>query len=144
MVVTAREIKKLRVLYSHYLDGKDLAGLVALFTQDVVCDFGHYGTWAGKDELRGKYQAVYSDRDGSNQEPFQTVHIITNHWVELKNSEHAVGRCYLVDVLTTHGDKPPFRLLAIYDDTYNKLEGNWKICRTRIDFLWPARLQTRL
>jgi hypothetical protein len=33
--------------YAHHLDGKDLDALVALFTEDAVCEFGQtYGRYA--------------------------------------------------------------------------------------------------
>ena len=30
-------------------------------------------------------------------------------------------------------------IFGIYDDIYQKVDGEWKIHRTRIDFLWPER-----
>lgn len=138
-LVELEKIRKLRVLYSHYLDGKELENLVTLFTEDIVCEFGPYGTWVGRDELREKYQAVYTQRDGSNHQPYQTLHIISNHWIEMDAPDSAVGRCYLVDMLTSHADKSPLRLFGIYDDVYKKAEGAWKIHRTRLDFVWPNR-----
>jgi len=45
-------IKKLRILYSHLLDTKDLDKLTELFTEDAVCNFGGgRGVWTGRDEF---------------------------------------------------------------------------------------------
>ena len=33
----------------------------------------------------------------------------------------------------------PLILFGVYDDVYKKVDGRWKIWRTRIDFLWPKR-----
>jgi hypothetical protein len=43
-------IRKLRVRYSHCFDGKRVADLVDLFTDDAVCEFGPAfgGDWVGK------------------------------------------------------------------------------------------------
>jgi hypothetical protein len=58
------EIKQLRVLYSHYLDGGDLEGLVDLFCEDAVCEFGenYGGDWVGRDAIRQNY-APYTSVD---------------------------------------------------------------------------------
>ena len=38
-------IRKLRTLYSYYLDAGELDPLVALFTDDAVCEFGPLSPW---------------------------------------------------------------------------------------------------
>ena len=50
-------IKELRIMYSHYFDGKNLDGLVDLFTEDAVCEFGpeYGGDWVGKARIRENY-----------------------------------------------------------------------------------------
>jgi hypothetical protein len=139
ILVETEKIRKLRILYSHYLDSKDLDRLAGLFTEDVICEFGNYGTWYGRTELRARYEEVQIKRDGPHGAPYPTLHVVTNHWVELTGEDSAEGRCYLVDLLTSDPNSGPMRLLGIYDDEYRKVEGEWKIYRTRIDFLWPQR-----
>jgi len=50
-------IEQVRFLYSHHLDGGDLDGLVGLFCDDAVCEFGdtYGGTWVGIEEIRKNY-----------------------------------------------------------------------------------------
>ena len=51
----------------------------------------------------------------------------------------ANGRWYLLDLRTAEGTENPLILFGIYDDVYKKVNGQWRIHRTRIDFLWPKR-----
>ena len=43
-------IKKLRIMYLHYLDGGDVDSLASLFCEDAVCEFGenYGGDWFGR------------------------------------------------------------------------------------------------
>ena len=51
-------IRRARVRYSYYLDTGDLDGLVALFTDGAVCEFGPYGVWTGKAMIAENYAQV--------------------------------------------------------------------------------------
>lgn len=130
-------IRKLRVLYSHHFDGQNLDGLVDLFTDDAVCEFGpdYGGDWVGKPRIRANY-ATYLQNEGP---PFGVMHAVTNHNVRLVDATTALGRAYLLDLRTTEGVENPLILFGVYDDLYRKVNGEWKIHRTRIDFLWPKR-----
>jgi len=130
-------IKELRILYSHYFDGKDLDGLVSLFTEDAVCEFGpeYGGDWVGKTQIRENY-ARFTGGEGPE---FGVLHAVTNPWIRLVDESTAHGRWYLMDLRTTEGVENPLILFGIYDDLYRKIDGSWRIHRTRIDFLWPKR-----
>ena len=123
-LVEIEAIKNLRHLYSHYFDGKLLDELVGLFSEDAVCEFGPAfgGDWVG--------------REG---EPYGVLHAVTNPWIRLVDAETAHGRWYLLDLNTSEGAQNPLLLFGIYDDVYKKCDGQWRIHRTRIDFLWPRR-----
>ena len=130
-------IKKLRVLYSHYYDGKRVDDLAALFTDDAVCEFGpdYGGDWVGNAQIRANY-ARYTEGEGLAH---NVMHAVTNQHVQLIDATTAHGRCYLLDLRTTEGVENPLILFGVYDDVYRKVDGTWKIHRTRIDFLWPKR-----
>lgn len=130
-------IRKLRVLYSHYFDGKRLDDLVGLFADDAVCEFGadFGGDWVGKDVIRTNF-ARFIQTEGP---PHGVMHAVTNPMVRLVDDVTAHGRCYLLDLNTTEGAANPLILFGIYDDLYRKIDGHWKFERTRIDFLWPKR-----
>ncbi len=129
--------KKLRILYSHYYDGGETDKLVDLFTDDAVCEFGpnYGGDWVGKEAIREGYSKFGRD------EPFKgALHANTNPWIELTGEDTAKGRWYLLDLsLTGPPDQNPLTLMGVYDDLYRKIEGQWKIERTYIDFIWPNR-----
>jgi hypothetical protein len=72
--------------------------------------------------------------------PFQSLHVNTNHWVELTGPDTAVGRLYLIDFLLERApDANPILWLGVYDEAYVKSAGRWAIQRTSLNFMWPQR-----
>ena len=132
-------IRKLRTLYSYYLDAGELDPLVALFTDDAVCEFGPYGVWTGRKMIAENYEVV--ERPALEKGGFQTLHANTNHWVEITGADTAVGRVYLIDLVLGDPDpnKVPIVWLGIYDEAYSKVDGKWKIARSSLQFMWPKR-----
>ncbi len=130
-------IRKVRTLYTHLLDGGDIGALAALFTEDALCEFGPYGEWRGRETIRHNYQQVFS---AQIKDTFGSLHNTGNHWIELTGPTTAVGRSYLIDVLT-HTDPAtnPVEWFGLYDDAYQKVEGAWLIERISLQFLWPQR-----
>ncbi len=130
-------IKKLRVQYSHYFDGKCVDDLADLFTDDAVCEFGpdYGGDWIGKTQIHANF-AKFAEAEGPE---YGVLHAVTNPLIRIVDSTTAHGRWYLLDLRTTEGVDNPLILFGIYDDLYKKINGAWKIHRTRIDFLWPKR-----
>ncbi len=131
------EIRNLRMVYGHYYDGQDVDSLVDLFTDDAICEFGPNfgGDWVGKDQIRTNFEQ-WSLREGV---PHEVMHATTNPMVRLVDATTAHGRAYLLDLRTKVGVDNPLILFGIYDDIYKKIDGVWKIHRSRIDFLWPNR-----
>ncbi len=133
------KIRKTRILYSHYFDSNELDKLSSLFTEDAICEFGERGTWIGRPQIRKNYEAAHDSHEQRSEDgSYPYLHAITNHWIELTGPDSAEGRCYLIDMLTV-AEKTPILLIGCYDDEYKKVDGAWKIHRTRIDFLWPDR-----
>lgn len=130
-------VKQLRIRYSHYFDGKEIDALADLFTDDAVCEFGpdFGGDWVGKKEIKRKF-ARYARAEGP---AYGVLHAVTNPLIRLVDESTAHGRWYLLDLRTTEAVENPLILFGIYDDLYKKIDGEWKIHRTRIDFLWPKR-----
>lgn len=131
-------IRKLRVLYSYYLDAGELDSLAGLFTDDAVCEFGPFGVWTGKAMIAENYQRVM--RPSTEKGPFQSLHANTNHWVELTAWDSALGRLYLIDLaLNGEPEANPMVWLGVYDEAYKKVAGLWKIQRSSLQFMWPQR-----
>ena len=134
-------IRKVGVLYSQYLDSDYLEALAELFTEDAVCEFGPYGQWVGRETIYKNYVEV-ERTSGPNpgSKPYQAMHANTNHWVEMTGPDTAVGRRYLLDLLTNRApDQHPFIWLAVYDEEYRRVAGSWQISRSTIQFLWPEK-----
>ena len=136
-LVEKEAVKELRIMYSHYFDGKAIDALADLFTEDAVCEFGpdYGGDWVGKAQIHANF-ATYAEREGPE---YGVLHSVTNPWIRLIDETTANGRWYLHDLRTTEGIENPLILYGIYDDLYKKVDGRWLIHRTRIDFLWPKR-----
>ena len=136
-LVEIEAIKNLRIQYSHYFDGQHVEALADLFTEDAICEFGpdYGGDWVGKAQIRENFQQ-WSLGEG---DPYSVLHAVTNPLIRLIDETTAHGRWYLLDLRTTEGVDNPLILFGIYDDVYRKVDGNWLIHRTRIDFLWPKR-----
>lgn len=50
------------------------------------------------------------------------------------------GRSYLIDFETASKIDPnPLLLLGVYADEYKRIEGHWRISRTRLEMVWPQR-----
>ena len=58
------EIKNLRIMYSHYIDGGDVDGLAQLFCEDATCEFGeaYGGDWVGREAIREHYKRYTAKR----------------------------------------------------------------------------------
>jgi ketosteroid isomerase-like protein len=136
-LVEIEEIKNLRPLYSHYYDGVDIDALVDLYTDDAICEFGEAfgGDWVGKETIRANF-SKFAEGEG---EIHSVMHAVTNPWIRLIDADTAHGRWYMLNINTTEGGENPLNMFGIYDDVYKKVDGEWKIHRTRIDFLWPRR-----
>jgi hypothetical protein len=130
-------IKQLRILYSHYFDGGRIDELAELFCEDAVCEYSeeYGGNWVGREAIRANYQRFAGDAIP----PYAFMHAVTNPWIRLTGPDQASGRWYLLDLNLFPGAENPLALFGIYDDVYRKVAGEWRIARTRIDFLWPRR-----
>src|SRR5579872_4132884 len=92
-------IRKVRVLYTQLMDGREIDALVDLLTEDAVCEFGPFGTWHGRAEIRAQWRDVFKD-----VVPFGGLHFNSNMWIELTSPATATSRSYLQSV---HNDAGP-------------------------------------
>jgi ketosteroid isomerase-like protein len=135
-LLTEDDIRKVKVLYSQLMDAGRIDDLAELFTEDAVCVFGRFGEWHGREEIRTRLASV--DRDHHHSVPFHAMHATTDHWVELTGPDTAIGRSYLIDLITaTPADGQPIVVLGTYDETYRKVDDSWLIERCVLQFLWP-------
>lgn len=130
-------IKKMRTMWAHYYDSGDVENLANLFTEDGVCEFieKYGGSWVGRDEIRDKYYQ-YAPPDKPS---YMGFHAATNVWINILSDTEAVGRWYILDFMFKDAETNPVNLFGVYDDSYLKVDGEWKIKHAKLHFLWPAR-----
>jgi ketosteroid isomerase-like protein len=128
-------IKKVKLMYSHLMDSRDIDALVDICADDVVCHFGPYGTWRGREEVYQGWKKVFE-----NEIPYGGFHATTNMWVELTSPTTAISRTYLHDI-TNKPDPRPNQIVwyGTYDEDYSKIDGHWKLQTCTLNFLWPQR-----
>lgn len=133
------EIRNLRTLYALHLDSNNIAALDQVFSADAVVEVT-VGKMEGIDAIRTGLNDAFTlyDRDQQGSYPF--LHAITNHWIKLTGPDTAEGRCYLIDFETASKPDPnPLLLLGLYADEYKRINGEWRITRTRLEVVWPDR-----
>jgi hypothetical protein len=141
-LLETEKIRSMRHQYNYFIETRQLRALADLFTEDGLCEFGPYGAWQGRETIYESYCGVFVDHWAPK---FSTLHVNSNHMIELTGADTATGKCYLVDVdATKKPDEQPIAWFAYYDEDYRKVDGAWKIARSTIEFIWPERLLTRL
>ena len=136
LLLDIEKIKKVKLMYAHLMDSRDIPALVEILTEDAVCDFGPYGIWRGKTEIFEGWSKVFTDAI-----PYGGFHATTNMWVEMTSDTTAISRCYLHDISNKPDPRAdPIVWYGIYDEDYTKVDGHWKIQRCQLQFLWPQRL----
>ena len=132
------QIRNLRTLYAHLLDGNNIAALDQVFSADAVVEVT-VGKMEGIEAIQSGLNDAFKLYDRDHRENYPFMHAITNHWVQLTGPDTAQGRCYLIDFETASKPDPnPLLLLGIYADEYTRIDGEWRITHTRLKVVWPA------
>ena len=58
------EIKRLQSMYGYYLDQSNWDGVLDLFTDDVVAEYGNSGVFSGKPQVRALLYAIGYGKSG--------------------------------------------------------------------------------
>lgn len=133
------EIRNLRTLYALHLDSNNIADLDQVFSADAVVEVT-VGKMEGIDAIRAGLNDAFQLYDRDHQGTYPFLHAITNHWIKLTGPDTAEGRCYLIDFETASKPDPnPLLLLGLYADEYKRIDGEWRITRTRLEVVWPDR-----
>ncbi|MEC5319254.1 nuclear transport factor 2 family protein [Brenneria populi subsp. brevivirga] len=131
------EIRNLRTLYAHHLDSNNIDALDEVFAANAEVEVT-VGKMQGIAAIRAGLKDAFTqfDRDRRGSYPF--MHAIANHWVQLTGPDTAKGRCYLIDFETASKPDPnPLLLLGLYADEYQRIDGQWRITRSRLEVVWP-------
>jgi ketosteroid isomerase-like protein len=130
-LVDLRQVEQLKYDYCWAYDGGNLDRLVALFTEDAVCELGFFGTWRGRDEIR----AGYGDLMVATGIPGSRRHAVTNPAIDI-DGDTAQARWCVLDFRTEDGIDQPVRIVAVADDEYRRSDGGWLIARSALDVQW--------
>ena len=120
---SAEEIRNLLVRYGLYLDQKDFAGYVSLFTHDGVLD-APLGSAAGHDNIRAMLGNVLGPINAG-------FHIYANPLIEVTGDE-ATSMSRFSYVQAIEGQLPELRMVGHYDDILRREGGHWKFARRKI------------
>ena len=69
---------------------------------------------------------------------FTAMHCVTNPRIVI-DGDTAVGTWYLLDCMAT-GDGPALGILAVYDETYRRVDGEWKYTSVTLLFKWSRHI----
>jgi ketosteroid isomerase-like protein len=130
-LVELRRVEQLKYDYCWAYDRGDLDRLVGLFTDDAVCELGFFGTWRGTEEIR----AGYGELMAATGIPGSRRHAVTNPEIEI-DGDRATGRWCVLDFRTEEGLAQPVRIVAVVEDDYRRVDGAWRIARSRLDVQW--------
>ena len=118
-------IKRLKAKYWHCVDGKDWDGLGDCLAEDFVFDNPHLGVMEGRDYVVKVLKKIMKDVTTSHQGHTPEIDIISE--------AVAVGRWALNDRVETP-DKGFFSGRGIYQEEYIKVDGRWKISRSKLTY----------
>jgi hypothetical protein len=117
-------IKRLKAEYATICDeGYDPDRLVALFVEDGVWSGGDYGSYTGRDEIRGFFAAISAT--------FQwALHYTVTPSIDVADDGTARGRFYIWEPVTMartddQDTVDAVILMAQYDDDFVKVDGRW-------------------
>ncbi|GGC40344.1 hypothetical protein GCM10011371_29630 [Novosphingobium marinum] len=139
------EIRQLRIDYSTFFDSKDEAAIRSRFIPDIVCHYpeSYGGSYEGVDAVIGLFRATWANL----KNPFEVLHLTSNHHIELTGPDKATGHCMLLDLInqqeegvphaTRGGHANPLLLIGRYEDEYVKRDGRWLFSQIKLSALWP-------
>ena len=143
-LLDVEKIRKVANLYSHHMDSRENDLLAELYAEDAVCEWGAYGTYSGREQIREAMKGAYAGR-----QPYDGLHVTTNHWIEIAGPGTARSRSYLTDTVLIDKTGPmnhpgfpanPILLYALYENEHRLVGSEWKISRSVIQFLWSKRV----
>lgn len=126
-----RAVEQLMHRYAHAIDViKDAEVTAGFFTPDAV--------WEGRGNLAdfradGIEEITEMFRANPSMLPF-TAHFLTNPVVEVSpGGAEARGRWHALEAATLFDGETAVWLIALYDNDFARLDGEWKIARIRFE-----------
>lgn len=139
-LLAIESIKHNRLLGAKYLDSGRFEELAALYHPEAVCEFGPFGSWTDRSQFAANFAEAAAPFHANGY--FSVLHATVNHVVELTGPDTATGLVYLLEFSTgdqLREDGNPLHWLGVYDEEYERVDGEWKIRRQALNFIWPDR-----
>lgn len=117
-------IRDLARLYAHHVWRRDIEAIAELFAEDGIMDTPDLPPLVGRDGILEAYTKMLND---------DTFHpFVHNHVIEI-DGDSATGTCYLDLRCKVNGRD----LLSSgwYDDQYQRIDGEWKFRRRKVNML---------
>ena len=127
-------IKNIKAKYAGYCDsGYNAEGLASLFTEDAIWESNAFGTYHGKQEIYN-----FTDQIGK-KEILWALHFMICPVVDVApGGQSATGSWYLIEFASMtrpDGDElDAVVITGIYNDTFVKQNGEWKIKHMKVHF----------
>lgn len=115
------EIRYLQAKYQRCLDTRDFNGIAECFDEEVVSAYGNGDmSYKGKDNVIKFLMSVMSIT-------MPSAHMIHGGEIDIIGKNSAKGKWYLQDFLINKEHKVNIYGAAIYENSYKKVNGVWKI-----------------
>jgi ketosteroid isomerase-like protein len=128
------EIRQLRYSFAWNLETSNPDALADLFTEDGVIDVGPWGVMNGQAKIRKGYGRAYRDAP-----QFTAIHAVTNPRIFV-TGDTAKGVWYLLDCSLRAKEQRPIEIVGLYDEDYRRENGDWKIAKLKLKFLWASHI----
>jgi hypothetical protein len=124
-LVQIEAIKQLKYRYIRFLDQKRWDDMAGIMTPDAVAAYS-----GGKYSFDGRDAVVDFLRRSMGAETFHSSHKVHHPEIELLSPTTARGTWALDDVVIMTDFELTVRGAAYYEDTYERVDGRWKIKTT--------------
>ncbi len=132
------DIEKLRYRYWFAILDKDVHALVKCFSPDAHLEYGMGIELDGTENIRDFFQMVLGNEDLALQMPRGA-----NGIIDLKSESHADGRWLVQVVMLRHSETVGSRINVQYFESYEKIDGEWKIKSMKNDYLSYENIDPR-
>ncbi|WP_265112108.1 nuclear transport factor 2 family protein [Halosolutus halophilus] len=117
----ALTVSNLAHCYMLRMDKHDVDGVLELMTDDCVLDYGDFGRYDGKDELRGFLEGYVEGETGI----LDSFHLAINPWITV-DGDTATGRWHFLDLGHVE-DMGAAWLAGFYTIDFTKEGNEWLI-----------------
>jgi hypothetical protein len=124
-LIAIEEIKRLKYRYVRCLDQKRWDDIEGCFVPDAVASYGG-GAWA----FEGRDAILEFLRTSMGSEQFLSSHRVGQPEIDITGPDTATGIWALADTVAQLEFGVDIRGGAFYEDTYVKVDGQWKIKTT--------------